>query len=151
VERILKINAPAVVSEIIDGEAVIMDLASGHYFSMQHVGCDIWRSINGEGTRSAIVRSLVEGYVVDASEARRAVDSFVSDLIERKLVVEMDGDGSASEVGTETAPQANEPRKEFTQPVLNAYADMQDLLLLDPIHDVDETGWPMPKPPQAAP
>jgi hypothetical protein len=25
------------------------------------------------------------------------------------------------------------------------YEDMQDLLLLDPIHDVDETGWPARK------
>ena len=23
------------------------------------------------------------------------------------------------------------------------FTDMQDLLLLDPIHDVDETGWPV--------
>jgi Coenzyme PQQ synthesis protein D (PqqD) len=151
VKSILKINAPSVVSEVIDGEAVIMDLASGHYFSTQHVGCDIWRGINEEGTRSAIVRSLIAIYAVDASEARRAVDTFVSDLLERKLVVEMDGDGSGSEVGIETPAQASVPLKEFTEPVLNAYADMQDLLLLDPIHDVDETGWPMPKPPQAGP
>jgi hypothetical protein len=27
-------------------------------------------------------------------------------------------------------------------PVLNKYTDMQDLLLLDPIHEVDERGWP---------
>jgi hypothetical protein len=29
--------------------------------------------------------------------------------------------------------------------VLNVYSDMQDLLTLDPIHDVDAAGWPMPK------
>jgi len=34
---------------------------------------------------------------------------------------------------------------EFRAPVLNVYADMKDLLLLDPIHDVDEVGWPTPK------
>jgi len=37
----------------------------------------------------------------------------------------------------------------FAPPVLEVYTDMQDLLLLDPIHDVDETvGWPSPKPPE---
>jgi hypothetical protein len=30
----------------------------------------------------------------------------------------------------------------FEAPVLQKYTDMQDLLLLDPIHDTDETGWP---------
>jgi hypothetical protein len=28
--------------------------------------------------------------------------------------------------------------------VLGVHPDMQDLLLLDPIHDVDEVGWPTP-------
>ena len=37
------------------------------------------------------------------------------------------------------------PRAPFHPPVLNVFSDMQDLLLLDPIHDVDATGWPMPK------
>jgi len=57
-ESTLKVNAPSVVAEVIDGEAVIMDLASGHYFSTQHVGCDIWRGIELGVSRSAIVRSL---------------------------------------------------------------------------------------------
>jgi hypothetical protein len=28
---------------------------------------------------------------------------------------------------------------------LNKYTDMQDLLLLDPIHEVDAAGWPSTK------
>jgi hypothetical protein len=31
--------------------------------------------------------------------------------------------------------------------VLERYTDMQELLLLDPIHDVDESGWPHRKVP----
>jgi hypothetical protein len=34
----------------------------------------------------------------------------------------------------------------FNPPLLNKYSDMQELLLLDPIHDVDEAGWPKPVP-----
>jgi hypothetical protein len=30
-------------------------------------------------------------------------------------------------------------------PLLRKYTDMRDLLLLDPIHDVDEQGWPVRK------
>ena len=34
----------------------------------------------------------------------------------------------------------------FDEPVLHKYEDMKDMLLLDPIHDVDdEAGWPQPK------
>ena len=34
----------------------------------------------------------------------------------------------------------------FETPVLEKYTDMAELLLLDPIHDVDATGWPHPAP-----
>jgi hypothetical protein len=30
----------------------------------------------------------------------------------------------------------------FVAPVLDKYTDMQELLLLDPIHEVDASGWP---------
>ena len=30
----------------------------------------------------------------------------------------------------------------FEAPKLSKYTDMEQLLLLDPVHDVDETGWP---------
>jgi len=30
----------------------------------------------------------------------------------------------------------------FEKPKLQKFTDMQDLLLLDPIHEVDEAGWP---------
>jgi len=33
----------------------------------------------------------------------------------------------------------------FQPPTLNKYTDMRDMLLLDPIHDVGESGWPVPK------
>ena len=37
-------------------------------------------------------------------------------------------------------------RQPFSTPVLETYTDMQDLLTLDPIHDVDpQQGWPIQK------
>ena len=39
-------------------------------------------------------------------------------------------------------PSKVEFEKDYTAPKLATYSDLQDLLLLDPIHDVDETGWP---------
>jgi hypothetical protein len=31
----------------------------------------------------------------------------------------------------------------YAKPELQVYSDMKDLLLLDPIHDVSEEGWPI--------
>lgn len=142
-ELILKVNAPAVVGEVIDGEAVIMDLATGHYFSTQHVGCQIWRAIERGASRGAIVDTLVSMYDVEPKVASSAVDTFIGELMQRNLVVEANEDGNDEPLAAASSAQ----RLPFTNPVLNSYTDMEELLLLDPIHDVDQTGWPMPKSP----
>ena len=140
-ERVLKVNAPSVVAEIIDGEAVIMNLGSGQYFSTQNVGCDIWRGIELQQSRSALARMVLDAYDVDAHEAERAVDAFVDDLLARQLVVELD----ETEARSQPPLAMSGARAAFVAPVLNVYTDMEELLLLDPIHDVDEMGWPTPK------
>jgi len=33
----------------------------------------------------------------------------------------------------------------FNAPVLEAFKDMQEILLLDPIHDTSQKGWPLKK------
>ena len=141
-EPSLQVNAPAVVAEIIDGEAVIMDLATGHYFSAQHAGCDIWRGIELGASPSLIASFVSAAYGIRPEDASEAVTSFVDELKRRNLVRE----------STVTLPDADQPEnwiartgQPFTMPVLQAYTDMEELLLLDPIHDVDQAGWPMPK------
>jgi hypothetical protein len=48
--------------------------------------------------------------------------------------------------------QAFELGGEFAPPVLHVYSDMREVLLLDPIHDVeDASGWPEPKRPHTKP
>src|SRR6187397_1108133 len=44
-DQLLRPNSPSVVSEIIDGEAVIMNLATGHYFSALGTGGELWALI----------------------------------------------------------------------------------------------------------
>lgn len=144
-DPVLRVNAPAVVGEIIDGEAVIMDLSSGHYFSTQGVGCDIWRGIELGATRSSIVRELAAAYGIDPDVAAQAVANFLGDLTRNNLVVESSVESGAGGSAGSWLDRKSDP---FSAPVLNAYTDMEELLLLDPIHDVDQAGWPMPKAPE---
>jgi hypothetical protein len=70
------------------------------------------------------------------------VGLFLAQLHEHGLVnsapVTPGDPGAVTPVAAATTP--------YLAPVLNAYSDMKDLLLLDPIHDVAEEGWPIPKP-----
>ncbi len=138
-----RINAPAVVSEIIDGEAVIMNLKSGNYYSTDAIGSRIWDWIEQGCARRQIEDALVAGYAADAAEIERAMTAFLDDLIAQGLVEPLAGGAPAATADAVPPPAIKKP---FRPPTLSVYTDMKDLLLLDPIHDVDEAGWPTPKP-----
>ena len=58
--------------------------------------------------------------------------------------------------GTETPSEPGEPSFRapagaYEPPVLEKYEDMQEMLLLDPIHGLDEDGWPRSEDPAASP
>jgi hypothetical protein len=151
--RIL-VNSPSVVSEVIEGEAVIMNLATGQYFSCLGVGGEMWSLIEKGATRREIIDYVQANYVVDDAVLGSSCDQFLASLEEYELVrhepAPNDGDPS-HEAHSESPENGNGGTKGlFQEPLLNVYSDMEDLLLLDPIHDVDETGWPQPKPAEEA-
>ena len=70
------------------------------------------------------------------------VHDFIGKLKEEGLVLERNaGDLEAMEA-VDRHPSGKSFGAKFEKPVLQKYSDMQDLLLLDPIHEVDEMGWP---------
>ena len=144
-DRLYGIEDAAVVSDIIEGEAVMLHRVSGDYFSTDGVGCLIWQWIGEGHSHRQIVRRLQAGAAASPTEVEAAVDAFIADLVTHSLVREIgESAGSPAEVAGEppAAPQAD-----FRPPVLNVYSDIRNLLLLDPLHDTDEkTGWPERKP-----
>jgi hypothetical protein len=71
------------------------------------------------------------------------VQELLSQLQEENLIVPVDAAGEAVDVASS---DTNPDKPLFNPPSLNKYSDMQELLLLDPIHDVDDAGWPKPNP-----
>lgn len=138
-----EINAPAVVSEIIDGEAVIMHLKSGNYFSTGDSGGVIWNGLEKRLGGEALVKMLVAKYGLPTGDAADALARFITMLSSHDLI-RVSANGSGLPAGANMPVQEQAP---FQAPVLNVFSDMKDLLLLDPIHDVDEAGWPtQPRP-----
>jgi hypothetical protein len=144
--RVFQINTPAVVSEIIDGEAVIMNLKSGNYYSTEEVGSLLWGGIQQGRTYPQLVELVKTAFPTVSEDLAAAIDPFIGELMAHELIREAPTEGAGALSGQVDLPQMNGTRG-FRAPILNVYSDMKDLLLLDPIHDVDEAGWPTPKPP----
>lgn len=138
---VYRIDAAAVVSDIIDGEAVMLHRISGDYFSTDGVGCLIWQWIGDDLSRNQIISKLNARFATGPGEIATAVDQFLADLLTHKLVRKIDEVAKhAPELSIE--PQTN-PDNEFLRPVLMVYSDIREVMLLDPIHDLTEEGtWP---------
>ena len=142
--RAYRIEAASVVSDVIDGEAVMLHRGSGDYFSADGTGCLIWQWIGEGHGRARMLSELESRFAAEPAELAAALDGFLAELASHGLVHE---DGAASASAEAAVAAMPGERAAFTRPVLNVYSDIRNLLLLDPIHDVsEESGWPVPKP-----
>ncbi|HKV36459.1 MAG TPA: PqqD family protein [Pyrinomonadaceae bacterium] len=139
-----RVNTPTVTHEVIDGEAVIINLDSGNYYSLVEEGSFIWSLVEKGASASELQNVVLQAYQGDAQAIDRGVQELLAQLQQENLIVPVD---EAEEAVDLQAPNNNNGEKPlFNPPSLNKYSDMQELLLLDPIHDVDDAGWPKPNP-----
>ena len=75
-----------VLSRVLDGEAVLLDLDSGTYFGLDEVGSEIWALIAEGATVRVICDKVLELYDVDEATARSDLEDLVSQLQSRGLV-----------------------------------------------------------------
>jgi hypothetical protein len=129
---------PNVIHETIDGETIIIDLASGTYFSLQGSGPRIWEAlVAGEPVPSIVGRFAAAG---DADAVESAVAAFLEQLEQEGLVARPAAAPAA--LVERTSVPSNGDGANFAPPVLEKYTDMQDIILPDPVHQVDARGWP---------
>lgn len=139
------VNAPLVVSETIDGEAIIMHHGSGRYFDISGSGVLVWSAIEQCIPPTKIAAQMAASYRLSSDHAADIVDAFLDTLVGHDLVR---ADPAAPLAMAPVAAPASMPL--FVAPVLGVHDDLADMLLLDPIHDVDEIGWPAPQAPRSA-
>ncbi len=140
-----RVNTPTVTHETIDGEAVIINLDSGNYYSLIESGSFIWGLIEKGASSGEVHNLLLQTYQGDATDIDRGVQALMAQLLQENLIVPVD-EAATVDLNHELPSNNGHEKPLFTPPMLNKYSDMQELLLLDPIHDVDDAGWPKPNP-----
>jgi hypothetical protein len=139
---LFRINSPKVIHETIDGETVIVNLDSGNYYSLDTIGADIWDSV-GKGVPIAhIIEDISCRYTGEREEIDQAVRLFVNELLQEALISPLESGRTVDVYEIPVKTEHADGLPDFKAPILQKYSDMQDLLLLDPIHEVDDTGWP---------
>jgi len=139
-----RLNSPIVTAEVIDGEVVIIHLDNGNYFSLLDVGERIWQHLVAGESLDNIVRDLTMRYVCEESLAKTSLERLVAELVAEELIVPREPDSVAPAPTHAMAANGALPeRKTFVEPALQKFTDMQNLLMVDPIHEVTDQGWPL--------
>lgn len=138
------VNKPRVISQLLDGEIVIINFNTCFYYSLINSGADIWTIIEKNASFEEIVEALAKSYDGSLAKIEETVRKFVTELEEQGLIVR--SDDAVRQKGPEGSIAVNKKR-ELTDPRMQKYSDMQEMLLIDPIHEVDDSGWPNVKGP----
>lgn len=68
------------------GEKVMLSVHNGKYYNLGEIGGKIWDSIETPIAVTQLVDSLVADYEVDQSECEQQVISFLTNLMDEKLI-----------------------------------------------------------------
>lgn len=134
---ILKENLEHVVSDLIDGEMVLLHMGAGNYYSLGGVGITLWKALQRGVDSVSLQSSLIATYPeTPDQELGLELERWLEELKTENLIIEH-GTSDPDSLSVLDFP------KSYQTPELTKYSDLQDLLLLDPVHDADpEVGWP---------
>ena len=128
---------PTLHSQQFDDEVLIANFETGLYYSLTRTAADIWLGLKSGASMDEIVAALSALGAPDATTMKEDVHSFIEKLVIEQIIAPHSG----TPVRQAWFPQFSNP---FSQPVLDRFDDLQELLLQDPVHDVSEAGWPTP-------
>ena len=124
-----RFRCPAnVAARVLDGEAIMIHLESGRYFSAEGVGAALWQLLDSGLPFREVVAKVAESSGVSHDRAQEDVDRFVAELVREELLVTDQETAGAAAPGV-VADLGSIP---YSAPTLHAYRDMADLLALDP-------------------
>ena len=139
-----QVNIPFVVYETFaDQETAIINLKTGNYYSLNVSGAKVWEKLASNVDVSQITMELESLHDGNPEFIHNCIQNFISNLRNEDLLVEFKE--TKEKIPPARAFEQVSEKTPFEPPIIEGYTDMQELLLLDPIHDVDETGFPNAK------
>lgn len=134
-------NTSRITYEIIEGEVIIVDFDTGVYYSINALGSIIFNWIALGAKLGDILSAIKQHY--DSKDVDETVKKFIDTLLQDNIIVRNESVTNDNKVlNLVSSLNGMSNATSFQPPVLEKYTDMQELLLLDPIHEVDEQGWP---------
>jgi hypothetical protein len=127
-----------IAHQTVDGEVIAIDFVNGAYFSMRATAGEIWQMLAANVALDAVIARYQENSPSPENTLAAEIQAFVSELLANNLLQLAEAPGTERSVQSAIVVQ----RKPYTKPQLEKFEDMADLIMLDPVHDVSDAGWP---------
>jgi hypothetical protein len=82
---------PSVISRELSGELVLLNLESGVYYGLDHVGTRVWQLLLEDKSVSDVCDAMVGEYEVQPDVLQEDVSALVRELCEKGLVMRREG------------------------------------------------------------
>mgnify|MGYP000921843570 CR=1 FL=1 len=133
-----------VIFEAVEAELVVINLKSGCYYSLNETASGIWTLLIDGYSANQIGEFFARHDSSGAEGVLDAIHRMIREFLREDLIHPMDSPplpGAAPPATALTSSRA------FHPPVMTKHSDIQDMLALDPIHEVTDLGWPHKKEP----
>lgn len=122
-----------------DGIGIIINFTTGIYYSLNLIGTAIYRSVVANGLSVYAVIEYLKTCENCPKNIEELVLNFFEDLVEKEVLIKKE---SQEDIEIEIDIEKKDLREGF-EPIFDEYSEVQDLILADPIHEVDPNlGWP---------
>jgi hypothetical protein len=129
-DAILHPKDSEVAAKIIEGEAILINLSNGMYYSMAKVGAHLWSLLAGGASINRLADAIAAHYDIPEAQAKADVRGLVDELHGEGLIVEREAESPAMVNGA--APAGDVAASAYEKPRLVKYDDMADMFALDP-------------------
>jgi len=123
-------NEKDIAVKVLDGEAIMINLTNGTYYSLDKMGTEIWELIVRGEPLAQVLQAITQKYAVNSDTAKGDFKQLVGELLDEGLVLE--GEGEATRSIAPLQAESTSTRLPYASPEFSVYRDMSDLLDLEP-------------------
>jgi hypothetical protein len=122
-----RVNKDEITAKVLDGEAIVINLTDGVYYSLEGTGALAWAMAVTGSSAKEIAAELAGRYHAPLESVRADVDHLLEQLMAERLLLP-----GAPDDAPGTLPEGLVESGDYAPPELEKYTDMSEMLALDP-------------------
>ena len=131
-----KLNDEKMFYDMADGQAIVINFTTGMYYGTSSLGSAVLDALLA-GARVENICKAIQALPGCPDDMPAQLDAFIGQLVEKEVIVPADGTDAACAIDASALADG-------FKLTVDEFAEVQDLILADPVHDVDvEQGWPI--------